>query len=261
MRGRPHGAQPITYPPASGASLTSLAPAPLRLIGWSFTPAIGQAQEVSVSNPAAGADATYTVTGPCQIAAVTATLTTSATVANRFLHLQVLDLSSTVVVDMPGSGAVVASSSLTAYWEQGLSNTSAGISGTAASAAPLLTLQTGWTIKIHVNAIQAADQLSAITLVFNTAGSAGQQLVTIKDGAQVVAQFDASNAGIATFSVADSGIAIRTGLAVTVTSGSVSGVLWVVIHDSECEEYDQEWQRNRTNLLSLSQREQLASPP
>lgn len=255
------GACPITYPPAAGAIETSLAPAPLRLMGWSLTPAITQAAEVQGVNPAPGAEFSFAVTGPCTIQSVVCTLTTAAVVASRFLHLQILDAAANVVADFPGSGAVVTSSSITAYWEQGLSTTSGATTGTAASAAPSMVIQAGWTIKIHVNAIQAGDQLSNIFLILAPLSSSGQVLVSITDGKQVVAQFDASQAELATFTMPRNGVEILSSLVVTVTGGTVTGVLWVALDILDFEAGGYQWRKSTMNSPSLSPPEPLPLTP
>jgi len=131
--------------------------------------------EIIPANPAAGSAFTYTNnSGVTQVLqSVEAKLVTDATVANRFLQLKVFDGSGNVVQNIPGSGAIVASSTVNVQWSTGIGTLSVGAAGAIASAISPIVLQPGWQLQINVSGIDAGDQLSNIVLLVLQETSAG----------------------------------------------------------------------------------------
>lgn len=140
-------------------------PSPVRGVGGASGSAYSTPNSVGVSNPAAGADWTYTVPAGAtyRLVSAFATLATSASVANRVPELIIDDGTHSL------SGSLMASPQTagvtdTYTWGSGLP-LSAALS--AANTAPLpqsLTLAAGWRVRTSTSGIQAADQWSTIRL-------------------------------------------------------------------------------------------------
>lgn len=116
-----------------------------------------------VSNPAAGADWSQSVPGShlWTVRAVTATLATSAVVANRQARLILGDGTNTfATLTAP---AVQAASLTHVYtWAIGVTPVALGLQQLSAMA--ILDLPVGWTIGVSTLALDAGDQWSAIRL-------------------------------------------------------------------------------------------------
>jgi hypothetical protein len=122
---------------------------------------------VDVPQPGAGAAASFLVDGPwsVRVIAARARLTTSAAVANRFVSLDYVDARSNVRASSGASVAVPASQTNQQHeWHYNRAAASSG-SG-AATASPLLFafLPPGMTVRFTVANVDAADQLSGLTL-------------------------------------------------------------------------------------------------
>lgn len=119
------------------------------------------------AQPAPGANYTYQVAGDTWVrpVAVSATLTTSAVVANRFLQWRVLDANGVVLFSQPASGTVLASSVLDTNLGGGLTTTPTAVNGLTAGGLADLLVPSGWQLQWRVSGADAADQLSLITLV------------------------------------------------------------------------------------------------
>ena len=134
-------------------------------------------QTVSVSNPAAGAQASYTIPAgsrPLTPESINWTLTTSAAVATRFMTLQIKDASGNVVMNVKSSGGVTATSVLQSYNSAGYGGAVSGTSGANQAGLPNITLYPGWTIQTAVAAMDAADQISNFTIL--SAGAPGPNI-------------------------------------------------------------------------------------
>ena len=131
--------------------------------------------EVIPSNPAAGATFTYTNTtgSPQTLQSATFKLVTDATVANRFISVQILDTAGNVVAENTDFSAIVASTTITAWYAQGIPNTSNNASGSTLGGLPQVLIQPGWQVKINVTSMDAGDQLSNIALVLSQAATPG----------------------------------------------------------------------------------------
>lgn len=119
----------------------------------------------AVANPAAGVDFTTNPATARQLLAVFATLTTSATVANRLPALRITDNAGHVVASLPASSVQAASLAETYLWAVG----NPFSSGQNANLVPLpsgLVIPTNWTVSAVTAGIQATDQWSAIVLTF-----------------------------------------------------------------------------------------------
>lgn len=123
---------------------------------------------IDVTSPSAGANATVTVPGDygIRVLAATATLTTSATVANRFLSLDYISGRGVTYV-RNGAGLVVTASTTNQAFHWNVARTVAEWAANTPVFVPLFGyfLQPGWVVQFTVDNIQAADQLSAIRLV------------------------------------------------------------------------------------------------
>lgn len=119
-----------------------------------------------ISNPAAGAQFTYTVpAGPAvTLQGVSATLVTSAVVANRKALFQVLDASAHLADEFQGTGLVPASTTISVLLTTGSPQSANGTSGTSFGACPATVLQPGWQLVSVVNSMDAGDQWSAISV-------------------------------------------------------------------------------------------------
>lgn len=130
----------------------------------------------SVANPAAGAQAVYTVpagTGPVTLEAVTYTLTTDAVVANRQGRVQILDSAGNVVATFQSTGNVAASSTVTVYLSEGNSQTANATSGSSFGSLAPITLYPGWKVQTVTAAMDPGDTITgfAVTLLGTTGGA------------------------------------------------------------------------------------------
>jgi hypothetical protein len=124
----------------------------------------------SVENPAAGALASFTVGGRnvqgLRVLAARVTITTDANVANRVVALDFIDARAVTRVRNAPSGFVAASqTNQVIQWDQA-HTVSDWNTGTMAFV-PLVDviLTPGWKVQLTVDAIQAGDQLSAVSFV------------------------------------------------------------------------------------------------
>jgi hypothetical protein len=131
--------------------------------GWGY----GFPDWVDVASPAAGANQSFTVDGSnlIRVVAARAKLTTSATVANRFVTIDYIDARSVVRASSGASVAVPASQTNQQHdWAY---NRAAGSSASGATTfAPLLFtfLPAGYTVRFTVANIDTTDQLSGLSL-------------------------------------------------------------------------------------------------
>jgi hypothetical protein len=88
---------------------------------WITSISGGGQQEVQISNPATGANASWTNTtgSPVQILTAVGTLTTDATAGNRSVYIQYKDAAGNNIARAQDTTAVVASSSVTIWGSQG----------------------------------------------------------------------------------------------------------------------------------------------
>ena len=117
--------------------------------------------------PGAGQPYAHVVPGQYRerLMAVKFTFATSAVVANRVAALQLSDASGNELVYQVCSGAIVAASVLTVTLAVGLT-TSPGISaGNSVGGICDLIVEPGWTWSIVASAMDAGDQISAVTMI------------------------------------------------------------------------------------------------
>jgi len=122
---------------------------------------------LQVASPAAGANAVQAVDGAwaCRVLAATASLTTDANAANRFVSLDFIQ-GRTAVPIRNGAGLVITASTTgqVFHWQR---NRAVGEWATNTPVfVPLLDylVPPGWSIQFTVDNKQAGDQLSALTL-------------------------------------------------------------------------------------------------
>lgn len=116
------------------------------------------------ANPAAGAGFTQTLTRSGTLEAITFTLQTSAVVANRTVFVQYLDAAGNLLVSIPVTGTVVASSIVNVVAAIGITQ-ALNAAGNSRGVLPFpLVLPAGGQVKILVTGEDAGDQLSAIVL-------------------------------------------------------------------------------------------------
>lgn len=123
-------------------------------------------KQVTIANPAAGADWRHTCPGQGvhRVVAMRAVLTTSAAVANRAVAL-VLSDGTDDFATIPAGAAIAAS-------QTGVVSTIPGAPGVGATNGPLLLpsptdgflLLPGWSLRTATGAIDVADQWSAVRL-------------------------------------------------------------------------------------------------
>lgn len=125
----------------------------------------GRMRSIALANPAAGADWTETVPAGVTwiLRAVTATLTTSGTVATREINLVVQDATPHVLFESPGGNTEAATLADVFSWFNGSSTTFEGAVVNGGLPAEFR-LPAGWIVKTSTANIEAADQWSAITL-------------------------------------------------------------------------------------------------
>lgn len=132
------------------------------------SPATPPQQVVTVSNPAAGSNWSYTVPvgSVWALEAVNYAISTSGTVSNRLPRVRVVRGANTIYVAV-GAAVTAASSSATNFWAKGsVSSTTTTTSQTM----PIMdcpTLIAGDVIDSHCLNLAAGDTLTSITLVFS----------------------------------------------------------------------------------------------
>lgn len=119
---------------------------------------------VQVPAPAAGADWSLAVPAGSVygLISVQASLTTSATVADRAPRLQLTD-GDAIYLDLPPQAVQAASLTGRFAWVQGMSTY--GSAGGQVVGMPALLLQPGWTLGTSTDNIDTTDQWSAVELL------------------------------------------------------------------------------------------------
>lgn len=125
----------------------------------------GFLESVTVANPAAGSDWTYTVAAGTRerIVSVTATLTTSATVANRIPVITITQ-GGNIVYQASPTAAQTATTALTYLFTSGLQPWTGAGGQIVVPLPPNLFLTGGNTISVTTTALQAGDQWSNIRI-------------------------------------------------------------------------------------------------
>lgn len=123
---------------------------------------------LDVASPAAGANASVVVPGQFgfRVLAALATLTTGAAVANRLVSLDVINANSTTRLRNPMPATIPANTSnhrfvWSSAWQAGADITN----GPQVAPVHELLVPAAWSVQFTVDTIQAADQLSALSLV------------------------------------------------------------------------------------------------
>lgn len=128
---------------------------------------LAESRVVPVANPLAGADVVAKVpqNGKWSVSALSAILTTSATVANRVPHLQITDGGAGhVVYDFPLGTNILAG--LTTRLSAGTGVIAQSNDNSAVLVLPFdLDLLGGWTVGFSTTALQAGDQWSALAVL------------------------------------------------------------------------------------------------
>jgi hypothetical protein len=178
------------YPPAEAISLAQVGVSqlitsrPALLYGWSVgnEAAAAALTEVTPANPAPGASFTFTNagTGSLQLTSAAFTLTASAAVANRFMQVQLQDAAGNDLVPITNGAATTAGVTTQMWLAQGLGYGPSG-AAQAVGGLPSVALPTGYKVVLTAAGIQAADQISAITLTFQEQVS-DYEFVHIIDG-------------------------------------------------------------------------------
>lgn len=121
---------------------------------------------VKVADPSAGAAATFTVGGRNSIRILTAyvLLTTSATVANRFLTLDYLDGDGGIFARIPQAGAVAASDTGNGSWILGLGTNGNPIANGKYAPLPPLVLPPGFGIQVTAFNLDTTDAITDLVL-------------------------------------------------------------------------------------------------
>jgi hypothetical protein len=152
---------------------------------------LGYQDFVAIATPAAGANASFTVEGRnlVRIYGARATLTTSATVANRFLSLDYLTARGNTFL-RNAAGLVVVASTTNQAFEWNAQRTDDKVVANAPVLLPVFPafLTPGTVVQFTVDAIQVGDQLTSLSLYverFDT-GSIGYERGYVS-GEQVVA--------------------------------------------------------------------------
>lgn len=132
-----------------------------------YSPAV-----IYVPPPAAGADVTFTTPGSeyQDLVCVSFTLTTSATVGNRTPVLEIVDGAGRVIAGCAAGYATTASSTAQYSFVRGLSEWDSAGTSFASGPVPRVPLQLGDAVKVHIDGIDATDQLSAVTIVVTQLG-------------------------------------------------------------------------------------------
>jgi hypothetical protein len=128
---------------------------------------VGYQDFVPLTTPAAGANLSFTVEGRAwvRLLAARCSITTSATVANRFVSLDYVN-GRTVTQARNAAGLVVTASTTALVFEWSSSRSRAEWATNTPVLVPLLPifLAPGTVVQITVDNIQAADQISAASL-------------------------------------------------------------------------------------------------
>ena len=128
----------------------------------------GYVDYVDVTQPAAGSNAAFGV--PSQYGIVVlgarATLTTSATVANRLVSLDVINANSSTRLRNPAPATLPASQTNQRYeWNSAFAAAVSITNGPMVIPVNDLLVPPAWTIQFTVDNIAAADQLAGVSLV------------------------------------------------------------------------------------------------
>jgi hypothetical protein len=152
-----------------------------------FSFGIGYQDFIPVTTPAAGANAIFTVEARnwIRVLGARATVTTSATVANRFVSLDYINARAQTYV-RNSAGLVVTASTTNQVFEWNAGRTVAEWAVNTPVLAPLYSifLPPGTTVQVTLDSIQAADAITAISLTverFDT-GPIGYQVGFVPDG-------------------------------------------------------------------------------
>lgn len=125
--------------------------------------------DIAGTSPAAGSNYTYTNTSgqAQQLLAAVATLTTDATVANRFAKVEIADAAGNILFIVQDQSATTASETLNVNAFQGATQQNSGV-GTAMLPLPLnMMVPAGGQVLLSGVAGGSADQWSAIRLTFS----------------------------------------------------------------------------------------------
>ena len=128
----------------------------------------GYVDYIDVTQPAAGSNAAVSVPGQYGIIVLggRATLTTSATVANRLVSLDVINANASTRLRNPAPATLPASQTNQRYeWNGGYANALSITNGPMVVPVSDLLVPPGWTVQITVDNIAAADQLAGVSLV------------------------------------------------------------------------------------------------
>lgn len=129
--------------------------------------AVGWQEPVYLPNPAAGSSWSRPGDGRYleRLLAVTFTLTTSAVVANRFVTVVLTDVNGKMITEVPGSGAVAASSAVTVCLAAGGPQYASGVSGSSFGFLPDILTPPGYTWAASINGMDAGDTVTNIVLL------------------------------------------------------------------------------------------------
>lgn len=125
---------------------------------------------ITVADPAAGAEWTYTVPAGillCPIA-VRCTFVTSAVVANRYNRILFSDATPVALAATQLDLAIAASQTMLLHYAQGLTPVNPAAHGLKTAPCPIIYLQAGFTISSLTLAINAGDQYSQIRITART---------------------------------------------------------------------------------------------
>jgi len=128
----------------------------------------GYVDYVDVTQPAAGANAAVSVPGQYGLVVLgaRATLTTSATVANRLVSLDIINANSSTRLRNPAPATIPASTTNQRYEFNAAYTTGASITnGPMAVPVNDLLVPPGWTVQVTVDNIQTGDQLASVSMV------------------------------------------------------------------------------------------------
>lgn len=128
----------------------------------------GYVDFIDVAQPAAGLNAAVSVPGQYGLVVLgaRATLTTSATVANRLVALDVINANSSTRLRNPAPASIPASTTNQRYEFNAAYTTGASITnGPMVVPVNDLLVPPGWTIQITVDNIAAGDQLASVSMV------------------------------------------------------------------------------------------------
>ncbi len=101
-----------------------------------------------------------------RLLSLVATFATSAAIADRIIHLQVLDADGTIIWDFPNGAAIPASTTRRLSAVPGVDPQMAAVDGVILLRAPDFILFPGETIRTATTNLQAGDKFSAVRLVW-----------------------------------------------------------------------------------------------